>query len=525
MLPAQHWAYSFSIGAEDIESITNLLLDKETPLSSVELASEIIKAREDATRQRQARKYLGTKVYRPRERYQPGDRLTFSRLNYATATVVSLRDGQSTDLRPLTVAAVEFEDDPRQSDSRLREFVVDYDQDHPLNDADLNRHPSQVSSEYTLGDILNDPATDIVEQVNDALERNADLVRLAGTWFVRELMLDVDIGHLHLAEAVLEMHDGGPLCPEKILEQIGGLGSAPLPLQVFSLNYYMNQDDRFDEVGPAGTVLWHLRRQLPRLVRQVPAILKYEAIKFDRGLLSREMKQLEYDLDDEHSPVTSPRPEDEVSLTLIYPHRRVGTLPINSETKYVFPAAKTPRIAITIIDALDKKEYPCWVVHEFKYVVGLAPIFQKHHIPVGAYVYLTPTEDRSRIEIEFDTYRPRTEWIPVVERSDRDRLRCQTAKRAIGADYDEMIIVGVTNLPEVDQLGKDLQTKGASLAQMLLQLVRELSKENPQGTVHAKILYSTLNILRRCPPGPMFATLASVPDFQYVGGNYWRLSE
>ena len=525
MLPAQHWAYSFSIGADDIESITNLLLEKESPLSSVELATEIIKAREDQRRQKLAQKYVGAKVYRPSETYELGDRLTFSQLNYATATVVNLREGKSTDLRPLRIAAVEFEGANGSPQGRPREFVIEYDQDHPLNNADRNRHPSQLSGDYTVDDILKDHDTDIVEQVDHALERNADLVRLAGTWFVRELLLEVDIGHLHLAEAVLDMNEGGPLGTEDILDQIGGLGSAPLPLQVFSLNYYMNQDDRFDEVGPAGKVLWHLTQKLPRLVREVPAILEYKPITFDRAMLSREMKQLEYDLDDEHSPVTSPRPEEEVSLTLIYPHRRVGTLPINSETKYVFPAAKTPRIAITIVDALDKKEYPCWVVHEFKYVVGLAPIFQKHHLPVGAYVYLTPTADRSRIEIEFDTYRPRTEWIPVVERSDRDLLRCKTAKRAIGADYDEMIIVGVTNLPEVDQLGKDLLAKGASLAQLLVHLVRELSKENPQGTVHAKILYSTLNILRRCPPGPMFATLANVPEVEDVGGNYWKLSE
>ena len=77
---------------------------------------------------------------------------------------------------------------------------------------------------YSVDDIVNDPNTDIIEQVNDALERNIDLVRLAGTWFVRELMLEVDIGHLHLAEAVLDMHEGGPLGPEEILAEIGGLG-------------------------------------------------------------------------------------------------------------------------------------------------------------------------------------------------------------------------------------------------------------------------------------------------------------
>ena len=178
-----------------------------------------------------------------------------------------------------------------------------------------------------------------------------------------------------------------------------------------------------------------------------------------------------------------------------------------------------------MIDALDRQEYPCWVVHEFKYVFGLAPIYQKHHLPVGAYVYLNRTKDHSRIEIEFDNYRPRTEWIPLVERAERDQLRFQSAKRVIGADYDDMIIVGVNNLPDVDKLGKDIQTKNTTLSHLLRGLVAELCKQNPQRTVHAKVLYSALNILRRCPPGPMLATLLTNPDFEYVGDNYWKLSD
>jgi len=338
-------------------------------------------------------------------------------------------------------------------------------------------------------------------------------------------MLDVDIGHLHLAEAVLDMNDGGPSTPVDILQEIGGLGKAPEPLQAFSLNYAMNQDERFDEVGPAGKILWHLHRLLPRMVRQVPAILQYKIVAYDRRLLTKDMMQLEYDLDDEHSPISSPPPGDEVSLTLIYPHRRVGTLPINSETRYIFPEAKTPRIAITIVDALDGQEYPCWVVHQYKYVYGLAALYQKHHLPVGAYVYLNRTRDPSRIEIEFDNYRPRTEWIPLVESIDKDRLRFETAKRAIGADYDDQIIVGINNLPEVDKLGSDVQNKQMPLAKLLRDLITELSGQNPQRTVHAKVLYSTLNILRRCPPGPIFATLTAHPDFENAGGDYWKLSD
>ncbi|MCY3866619.1 MAG: hypothetical protein OXG68_14375 [Chloroflexi bacterium] len=524
MLPAQHWAYSFSIGADDIDTITNLLLEKETPLSAIELATEIIVRRERKIRNQLQKRYQGTKVYRPSDSVAVGDRLAFSQFDYATARVISLRTGQGADLSPIRIAAVEFDEGRQPSREAPREFVVEYQAEHPLNSEGLNRHPSQVDTSYTVDDILKDPSTTIVEQVNDALERNPDLVRIAGTWFVLELMVDVNIGSLHLAEAVLDMYEGGPLATEQILQEIGGLGDAPLPLQAFSLNYAMNNDERFDEVGPAGQVLWHLTRLLPRMVRQVPSILQYQPIAYDRALLTREMRQLEYDLDDEHSPVSSPPPAGEVSLTLTYPHRRVGTLPINSETRYIFPEATTPRIAITMLDALDKAEYPCWVVHEFKYVYGLAPIYQKHHLPVGAYVYLNRTDDRSRIEIEFDNYRPRTEWIPLVERTEQDRLRFQTAQRAIGADYDELIIVGVSNLPEVDKLGNEIQTKRVTLSELLRSLIFELSGQNPQGTVHSKVLYSTLNIIRRCPPGPMFATLISNPDFEYVGGNYWKFS-
>jgi hypothetical protein len=46
----------------------------------------------------------------------------------------------------------------------------------------------------------------------------------------------------------------------------------------------------------------------------------------------------------------------------------------------------------------------------------------------------------------------------------------------------------------------------------------------PQRTVHAKTIYSAVNVLRRCPPGPIFATLVARPEFEHVGGPYWRLT-
>ncbi len=525
MLPAQHWAYSFSINSEDIDLITNLLLEKETPMSSAQLATILVQMRIEEQQSALVEQYEGTKVYQPSQSYDIGDRLLFSIMENATATVTGIRDGNSNEELTFRVATVEFDNSRFNLSNRQREFVVEYDADHPLNNINEDQHPALSLDDYSVEDIINDPDTTIIKQVDEALTRNRDLVRIAGTWFVRDLMLEVDIGHMHLGEAVLDMNGGGPMPTAQILTEMGGLGDAPESLQIFSMNYHMNEDDRFDEVGPSGEVIWYLNRLLPRMVRQVPSILQYTSIEYDRSLLSEEMLQLEYDLDDEHSPITSPPPEEEASLTLIYPHRRVGTLPINSETKHIFPGAKTPRIAITLVDTIDGEEFPCWIVHEHRYVFGLSGLYQKHHLPVGAYVYLNKTDDPSRIEIEFDNYRPRTEWIPLVSGTDQDQLRFDTAKRAIGADYDDMIIVGVDSLAEVDKLGNEIQNQRVPLANLLRNLITDLSKQNPQRTVHAKVLYSTLNILRRCPPGPIFATLIANPDFENVGGQYWKLSE
>lgn len=525
MLPAQHWAHNFSISSEDIDHITNLLLEKETPMSSAQLATVLVEMRVEEQQTKLKEQYEGTKVYQPSASYEVGDRLLFPFMDNETATVTDIRDGNSPDEAVFRVAAVDFDNSRLNVSSRQREFAIDFEGDHPLNDADANQHPAMTVNEYSVEEIINDPNTTIIQQVDKALTRNQDLVRIAGTWFVRDLMLEIDIGHMHLAEAVLDMNGGGPMPTAQILTEIGGLGDAPESLQVFSMNYHMNEDDRFDEVGPAGEVLWYLNRLLPRLVRQVPSILQYTPIEYDRGLLDKDMLQLEYDLDDEHSPITSPPPDEEASLTLIYPHRRVGTLPINSETKHVFPDAKTPIIAITLVDTIDGEEFPCWIVHEHRYVYGLSSLYQKHHLPVGAYVYVNKTDDPSRIEIEFDNYRPRTEWIPLVNSTTNDQLHFETAKRAIGADYDDMIIVGVNDLAEVDKLGNDVQNQQVPLAKLLRSLITELSKQNPQRTVHAKVLYSTLNILRRCPPGPIFATLIANPDFENVGGHYWKLSD
>jgi hypothetical protein len=85
------------------------------------------------------------------------------------------------------------------------------------------------------------------------------------------------------------------------------------------------------------------------------------------------------------------------------------------------------------------------------------------------------------------------------------------------------MVFAIPSLEAVDQLWMQDQKK--PFEQLVISMIRELSKLTPQGHVHAQELYSAINILRRVPPAPLFALLASKPEIAHVGDLHFRLSE
>ncbi len=77
------------------------------------------------------------------------------------------------------------------------------------------------------------------------------------------------------------------------------------------------------------------------------------------------------------------------------------------------------------------------------------------------------------------------------------------SKEAISGKYDELMIIGRVNPAQIDTLWLNALEKKLSIYDILCQVFPELSKLNPQSTVHAKTLYSAVNI-RRCRSGPSF---------------------
>jgi hypothetical protein len=521
-MPTHPWVRNFSVTKDDIEYLTGILLEREIPLSSEELVYTLIQERLDKETAELRERFKDARFYSPADTYAVGQKIIFPALDYATGLVVGIRAGSNPDYGPFNVIAVEFEDDPVDR----REFAAELTTPHELSHDDGNStDPIAAMSDVSPDDILNAGRDEVIAKLEERLRENEDLILLTGKWFPRSLLLEVNLGHLNLAEAVLDMMGGGPLPTEHILDEIGGLGDAPTELQIFSINYALNADSRFDEVGPAGQVLWYLAPLEPPEVRQTPAMLRYTPIDYDRSFLTPDMLALEAEIGDELSPHHDvPAPVAEASVTLIYPHRRLGTLPLNEQMRHVFPTARrTPRIWITLVDGQDGEEYAGWVVHKERYIVGLNKFYRKHRLPIGAHVTARKGDEPDKIIINFTAYRPRSEWIRLIV-PQNGQINFENSKRAIGAEYDELMILGADDLQAVDELFQITQQQKRSLTSILRSILPPLGRLTPQGTVHAKTLYSAVNVMRRCPPGPIFATLVANPDFQNVGGQYWKLS-
>jgi hypothetical protein len=519
LLPSHHWARNFKVEADDIEYLVNLLLEKETPLSSDSLATALIENRLNREDEALQERFKDTSPYNPSFSYTIGQKLVFPHLNFATATVEGVRAGMNEDYGEFSVLAVKFD-----GEKTKREFAAELTTPHTLSDEQSNGNPLVIGEAITIEDILDASGDAIVAAVEAHLEQNDDLVRVAKKWFPRDLILEVDEGLLNLAEAVLDINGGGPLTTAEILKEMGGLGDSPQSLQVFSMNYRLLNDKRFDEVGPAGEVLWYLARMEPADVQETPAMLRYAPVPYDRGMLTDEMIALETEIGDELSPIeTLVNDEGKATIALIYPHRRLGTLPLNARLRQFFPTAlQSSRIWFTLVDAEDGEAFTGWVVPEGRYVFGLNELYRKHQLPIGAYVTISEYDEPGKVLVKINTYRPRTEWVRLVSITD-DALQIENTKRSIGADYDDLMILGMDDLESVDQFAQKNQNK--PLAAILRQVLPALGRLTPQGTAHAKTIYSLVNVIRRCPPGQILATLEANPDFANVGGHYWQLAE
>jgi hypothetical protein len=518
-LSEAYWQ-TLEITKKDIEFLYSYLLDKETPLPLDRLAealvAERIKAEEKRLKEKQREK---GQIYLPEKIYEVGEKIQFPAMNWVSGEITDVRKGNNPELPELKVMTVTLEN------GQTKAFANNL-QDHALNDLNVFQEDQDAQDPKEIIDNFGDLITGKLEE---KLEENKDLVRIGPNWFPKSLLIEFNVGHLNLAEAVLDMNDGGPLPVDDLLEQIDVDSDDPHELLQFSLNYALQEDSRFDEVGPRGIVLWFLNRLEPEPVREKPLQLKSEPIEFNYGILTEDMLVAEQRIDDElvqtNEDYIKKQPGKEVLVTLNYPHWRVGSIPLTYYTRPFFPTAlETPRVKFTLIDA-EGEEISAWVVRPYDYVYGLRDWYEEQELMPGNLIRIKHGKKPGEVLIQPEKKRTNREWVKTLLIGADGGIVFAMLKQMITADFNERMTIAVPSTDVLDELWQRRENNQHPLKKDMVNMMNELAKLNPQGHVHAVELYAALNCLRRCPPGLVFSTLASTPDFVSVGDLYFRLRE
>ena len=501
----------FRVTEEDLEHLGNVLVESEIPLPLDDLARALMSFRVQREENRISRELSKGTPYLPKNTYEVGEEVVFPLFEYAVGSVVGVREGRNPEYGTFRAIQVEF------PGGKMREFAAELE-DHPLNEV------QQVVQEdiRSLDELYEEYGPYVRATLSSRLEADSGFIRLAGEWFLRGLLIEINEGHLNLAEAVLDMASGGPLPTEVLLDDLDLSKEEVKPeLAVFSLNYALQEDKRFDEVGPAGEVLWYLRRLEPVEVLDPPYRLKPQSVEYEHRLLDETMFGLERKIDDEWSDlVAAPKVEEPVTYILTAPHRRSGTLPLSSKLSRVFPTGRTHRIRFILRDVDAGEEMEGWVVRERRYVYGLKEWYEKHEVPIGAYLDISRADEPGVVEIQRRPKRARRDWVRVATVVD-NRLTFEMSRFPISCDVDELMVIMMEDLSDLDEVDARVQSERLSVEDVVAELMPELAKLSPQGMVHAATLYSAVNMAVRTPPGPILAALIRADKFVAMGDNYW----
>ncbi len=505
----QYWE-QFTVLAKDLEHLVNFLVESERPHTLAELASELTRYRFEQVTSLLEDTLSQGRIYRPGESYQVGENVILAHLGNTKGKVVGVRPGRNPEYEPFSVVKLKIEDDGE------REFAADLAQPHPLNNATY-----LPDDEVTAEEIYAAYGDEIRAKLQRALETSAQFVSIGPMWFVRALLIDISPGQINIVEAMLDMAGGGPVRTDDLLNEIDLPGEISEPLQRFSLEYTLLRDHRFDEVGPAGYALWHLRSLEPKGVLETPRQLQYIPIPHNRQILDSVMLSLEQQVADEWSelPVTATNGEP-VTIVLNYPHWRSGTLPLASHVANFFPTSRiTDRIRFTFVDDQTGREFPGWVVRSGRYVYGLEEWYRSKQVFVGAYIDMAQGEEPGLVRVSVRPIKSqRREWLRTVT-VEGENLIFEVTRVPAACEFDELAAIAVDDPSAVDAL-RD-QFNRASLESLLERAFSGLAGLSLQRAVHAMTLYSVLNLMRRVPPAPMLAALATSPRYVSLGDNYW----
>lgn len=509
----EYWQ-SFALSPADVEFLRTLLLDSERPLSTRELAqalvAERIRREESELRAEMSR---GT-IYQPKKHFTLRDKILFPQLDYRLGEVVDVRPGQNPEYGDFEVITVEFGGGRRQ-----RSFAASLGAPHKLN-ADL---PDVLQSGPTVDPqaVLRDEAHDLPEKLAAALRNDDMFAVFEDCWLPRDLLVDIHVGHLNIAEAVIEMN-------QTALDTATLLKEMDLPKEIseetsaFSLQAALAADERFDQVGAGDERRWFLRRLEPLEALTIPELLRYAPVEYDAEDLTPDLEQLAFQLDDEWSDTIQAGEERKAAQTatilLTYPHAASGTLPLNRRTRPLLPTGHGERTMVMLVDGRWGNRFPAWVNHAGRYLAGLQAWMEKHKLPAGAQITLERRPDGD-IVVDFKPKRMRREWMRWAQVGEEGVFDIQLRKQEIACEYDELMVIGAEK--NEDLMQHRAHFASTPMRDVVFEIFSDLA--GLSGSVNAKTIYSAVNVVRRVTPEPVFAALAADDRLERLPDSYFRL--
>ena len=186
LISTEYWT-DIQITRQDVEFLHNYLFEHETPLTARELVSvfieERIRVEQDALRKRRE---SGGKTYFPKETFQVGDDVIFPALGWQHGKVTAVRPAVNPEIGVFDVITVYLDGDSQ------RLFASNL-QDHVLND----QPPTEQENESNAEEILRTYGNALEKKIEAAFQADDEIVRIAGRWFPRALLIDVNVGHLN----------------------------------------------------------------------------------------------------------------------------------------------------------------------------------------------------------------------------------------------------------------------------------------------------------------------------------------
>jgi hypothetical protein len=165
------------------------------------------------------------------------------------------------------------------------------------------------------------------------------------------------------------------------------------------------------------------------------------------------------------------------------------------------------------------------VVRPKRYVFGLKEWYESKDLIPGSILRIQHGEQPGEVIVRRDSRRSSREWIRTVLVGSDGGIVFALLKQVVSSTIDDRMAIAVPDPEAIDQVWTRIQKERPPFERVVVNIVRELAKLNPQSHVHASELYAAVNVVRRCPPGPLLALLASRPWFVHVGDMYFRFND